>query len=183
MKNKYIKPKLTVKKIKQKFLFGQFHYDEYDPLNTPYQGVLLASGWNPTCFVKSTKINMADGSKKDIEKIIVSDLVESYDLKKNKVEQNIVLKLLNYPNIHRNIIILNNKLKTTPDHPIWTKDRKWIKAQHINIGDEVLTSNGKTITITKIELISGNYEVFNLILKEETHNYFAENILVHNDKT
>jgi len=80
-------------------------------------------------------------------------------------------------------------LKLTPDHKVFTKNRKWIEASKltkddilIKIDDENEKSSDdmktKEIKIKKIN-IKQNEDVYDLKL-ENNHNFFANNILVHN---
>jgi len=90
----------------------------------------------------------------------------------------------------------NVVLKCTRDHPIWTTNKGWsnisgkhVSANHIDfvsvlqIGDECLLHDHGIIVVTDIQAIhydaSNPIYVYNLTVNN-TQNFFANNILVHN---
>ena len=70
-------------------------------LNTP-----ITTG--AMCFLKNTKISMGDDSIKNIENIIVGDLVKAFDTDKNKVINSKVTEVFIHPNATEYYIINNN---------------------------------------------------------------------------
>ncbi|MDJ0624796.1 MAG: filamentous hemagglutinin N-terminal domain-containing protein [Candidatus Caenarcaniphilales bacterium] len=115
-----------------------------------------------TCFPKGTLIKVPgkEGNplKKPIEK--------TYVRKANKL-----LKL----SFSDQTII-----KVTPDHPYWvTNKNSWIKAEDLQLGDSFQTFEEKEIQLIEKEEELGEFRVYNFSVKDN-HNYFAENILVHN---
>jgi hypothetical protein len=67
----------------------------------------------------------------------------------------------------------------TPEHKVFTKNRGYVMAKDLVETDElVLTSNEKTSTLI-IEYLEEKIPVYDITV-EGTHNFFANDILVHN---
>ncbi len=82
----------------------------------------------------------------------------------------------------------NKQIKLTPEHPLLTK-KGWQAAQTLPIQTQIAVpkeskQNSEAIwdQITKIELLEGNFEVYDLTVPN-THNFIANNIIVHNSYT
>jgi hypothetical protein len=132
-----------------------------------------------TCFPAGTKITEKQDFNKPIETIKVNDIVLSRNLETRKLEWKRVTDT--YVRQAQKLIQLTladgTLLKPTPDHPVYVKG-SWIKASDLKVGDAVLNSDLKEVSIKSIEEIPGT-TVFNFTV-EDNHNYFAESILVHN---
>lgn len=127
------------------------------------------------CFTADTKIFMADNSLKEISQIKPNDKIltkENNKLVKAKVS---AVKIATASGL----LILNQNLKTTPDHLIKINDA-WQVAANAQIGDKLETPTGPQ-NITSVEYIKGVNTVYNLEV-EKYHTFFAENYLVHNQK-
>ncbi len=135
------------------------------------------------CFLAGTKISMADGTYKDVEQIQVGDLVESYDIKNKDMTQGKVVNTFPHKTEEMTdyFIILNKDLKVTPNHPIY-KDKKWVHAGKLKIGDQINIENN-LITITNIEKIYQKQPTYNFEV-QTYHNYLVkinnQDLLVHN---
>lgn len=131
------------------------------------------------CFAAGTKILMADGSEKPIEKVKKGDYVltkeseNSSKLVKAKVDGTHKINELGY-------LIFNNDLRVTANHKLWINE-SWRDAGSAQIGDIMLNSDGNRIEIESIEWLSGNFNVYNLSI-DKYHTYFANNLWVHNQK-
>jgi intein/homing endonuclease len=151
---------------------------------------------NAPCFVAGTKITLADGSVKNIEDVKQGDIVSTFDLKTNEIKHNKVNAV--YSKEVNQIVEYRfdngEVLRCTIDHPIYIEDKGWSsydgevsnkmysleqKVSTIQIGDVVKLHNGATI-ITEMKTIDENTIVYNLQDIEGNHNFFANNVLVHN---
>lgn len=102
---------------------------------------IATTGCNWLCQPKGTKILMADGSKKAIQKIKTGDRVWSYDVGGSfKIVPNIVTHTgsrfaeiiqVRYGNGGE------GKLTLTKEHPVFTNDG-WKTAESLKVGDEIL---------------------------------------------
>ena len=74
------------------------------------------------------------------------------------------------------------KIKLTPDHRVYTQ-RGWIEAGHLQKGDKVLSLKMIDQLTEWDEIVeinfSDNEDVFDLTV-DDTHNFFANGLLVHN---
>jgi hypothetical protein len=141
------------------------------------------SGGGGSCFTAGTKVRMADGSYKNIEDIKVGDEVTSYDTEERKQVKAEVCEVFQHgPSETSGVILINGTLEATPNHLVYTFD-EWKRAGDLKIGDMVLLLNGAPDIVVKIEWKPGWVETFNIHTKHNTHNYFANDILVHNAKS
>jgi hypothetical protein len=76
-----------------------------------------------TCFTAGTKITMGDGNTKNIEKVLVDDLVETYNEFTGEIEQGKVEKINKH--LVESIIKLTfddgNVINTTSEHPFYVE--------------------------------------------------------------
>ena len=151
---------------------------------------------NAPCFVAGTKITMENGNIKNIEDITAGDVVSTFDLKENKIVSNVVNNVFSKKvNTIVNYIFENGEsVKCTIDHPLYVIDKGWSsfsdelsntlyslenKVAKIEIGDVVKLYDENT-KIISIDVIHEDVLVYNLQDIENNHNFFANNVLVHN---
>ena len=151
---------------------------------------------NSPCFVAGTKVNLADGSIKNIEDVKSGDIVVTFDLKSESLKNNIVNSVFSKTvnNIVEYKFSNGENLKCTFDHPIYVESKGWASFDNelsnksysleknvnkIEINDTVKLFNGIS-TIVDILVHNEETKVYNLQDIEGNHNYFANNILVHN---
>ena len=120
----------------------------------------------PGCFVKNTKIRMADGSVKMIQDVIKGDFVLSYNIETGLFEPREVLKTMVRKS--DDIYKVNTGLKDdahnptdriycTSEHPFLVKDKGWIDAIDLIPGDVLLHFSN-----------SDHKKVFNPMFNEES---------------
>jgi intein/homing endonuclease len=151
---------------------------------------------NSPCFVAGTKILMQDGEVKNIEDVKIGDLIKSFDFEKNQVRVSEVsgIQSKNVGKIVEYVFSDGGTLKATFDHPLYVVDKGWCsfnesmsnsnysigaKVNKIKIGDFVKLID-KNIDLVEINVIEELTKVFNLKDVKSDHNYFANNVLVHN---
>ena len=137
---------------------------------------------------------MADGSKKNIEDVLIGEKLMG--------QNGVINTVLEYdhPMLNgRDLIALNGgKPFMTPEHPLMTKEgwkswsaemTQWQKPDiahlmvngDLEVGDEILMDNGHWMMIESIEVHSGEPEqqVYNFYL-DGNNTYFADGLLAHN---
>lgn len=188
-------------------------YDEQQPVYTmnmeDVDNFILASGnfvsffvvhnlVGGSCFIAGTKVLMGDDSEKNIEDVVVGDIVLSFNETTLQNEPKEVTAL-RQP-VHSTMVKYHfgngGDVSCTYDHPIYvadyeiasitpsvTNDRYNIPdkiTRQIAVGDIVHLPTGDTSTIDTIEdLPMMDYQTY-LITVADNHNFYANNILVHN---
>lgn len=152
--------------------------------------------YNSPCFVAGTKIQMEDGTTKNIEDVVIGDSILSFNFNSNETK---VSKVLNVFSKKIDKIVVyefdnGGTLKSTTDHPIFVNGKGWSSydnllsntlytigepVQKIEIGDSVKLMN-KNVILDKITVVNEETKVYNLSEVEINHNYFANDVLVHN---
>jgi len=184
-KQRYSKPTVSTNKINFNFFSRSSKWNFGSLVES---SVFLATcdpndtNCSTTCFPVGTQILMANKNHQNIETIKIGDRIASYSIEEKKIKINTVSKLLIHPNDPDGYYIINGFLKVTGKHRVWTNNSKWEVVEKLKIGDSLLNSGQDNILIQSIKKIEGTNTVYNLHLNEKEHNYFAENILVHNYK-
>ena len=152
---------------------------------------------NEWCFPAGTKITLEGGTTKNIEDIVEGDEVISFNETTSTIEPKKVVGT-KQP-IHNDIVKyhLSNdtELTCTFDHPIyvnglelasftpeWTTERYSLdkKVSKIKVGDMVRLATGGHTAIKEIEVLKSENTQTYIITVEDNHNFYANNILVHN---
>jgi len=153
-----------------------------------------SQGGGYSCFIAGTKVNMSDGTFKNIEKIIVGDKVKGY---KNDNE---IIKLDPTLLANRKLYSFNNSNHYffTSEHPFmteegWksvkpekTKERDGIELYNqlegeLKIGDKLVTDKG-LVEITDIkskEINKPDMPLYNFNVSND-NSYIADGYVVHN---
>lgn len=155
------------------------------------------AGEGGTCnsFVPGTKVLMADGSTKAIEKIKVGDKVVSTDPESGETRIETVtaeIKGQGLKHLVKVSIDIDGKHGTktaqvtaTDGHPFWVAELgEWIKATDLKSGQWLRTSAGTYVQITSIERWTVQQAAVNNLTVSDLHTYYvlagAAPILVHN---
>lgn len=125
-----------------------------DPLYAPMPEILdievttKCNGINgvvcPFCLLPSTPITLDDGTTKKIEDIKVGDKVQSYDENSKTDIINTVKEVYEREFKDELIVIVladNTELKITPNHRVFTYNRGWVRADELDINDNVRALN------------------------------------------
>ena len=151
---------------------------------------------NSPCFVEGTPILMEDGTYVNIESVKVGDRVLSFNFGKNESESSTVLDIFSKKinKVVKYVFESGKELVATIDHPIYVVNKGWSSyseelsntlyslespVKKIEVGDEIKLFN-ETQILTNYEILEGEYTVYNLSEVETHHNYFANDVLVHN---
>ena len=156
---------------------------------------------NP-CFIEGTNITLADGSQVLIETLQVGDVLKSYAIDTLPLysDDNTVLTTWNVeiltgtastasitsitPIQISEIVVINDLLKTTPDHRHLIKhDGVWsfVMANNVVVGDIMLDINNNEVEVTSVETQQIEKTVYKMNV-ETLDVFYAENILTHNVK-
>mgnify|MGYP001070950552 CR=1 FL=1 len=153
-----------------------------------------------SCFVAGTQITLFNGDVKNIEDIVVGDVVVSYNEETGIQEHNIVTDL-NQP-IHNDLVKYTfsngTEITCTYDHPFYVNDLtlssykpEWTNERYdlpsvvsqIKVGDFVYPLAGDVdVAITSIEELPLKETQTFIFTVENNNNFYANGILVHNKK-
>src|SRR3989344_4899593 len=169
----YQKPRL----IKVRVSLNRFSSERFiDP-----EGALLLNYLAATpgcCLLPGTHITLADRSYKKIEDIKVGDEVLSFDPSKSIFTTGKVVDIFSYIK-KTGYLVINTKLKLTADHPVWIKDRQWVRAADLRRNDIMIEESGheeKIVTIWKVEK---PVLVYDISIEGVVKSYFAEGYLTN----
>jgi hypothetical protein len=151
-----------------------------------------------SCFVAGTKVLMGDSTEKNIEDIIEGDEVVSFNEStlQNEIKKVIGLKTPIHNDLVRYEFANQTSITSTFDHPFYVGDLELASftpfltnkrykigkdVRQITVGDLVYLPTNKSKTAIKdiIELDSNDTQTY-IITVEDNHNFYANNILVHN---
>jgi len=136
-----------------------------------------------TCFTGDTFIKTDNGLVPIID-IKVGDMVYSYEPELGKASYKRVNKLFsNTSNQIIHIIIDEEVIKTTPEHPFYVDGIGWMKAENVKIGDRARLSSGEIAIVDDVKKfeLAEPIPVYNFEV-EDYHTYFVSEleVLVHN---
>lgn len=151
---------------------------------------------NSPCFVAGTTVTLEDGSLKNIEDVKPGDVVSTFDLASNTLKHNVVNAVFSKKvnQIVEYKFDNGDVLKCTLDHPLFVEGKGWTsydsvlsnemysleeEVKQIQIGDNVKLYDGLS-AIVEITTHEEDILVYNLQDIEGNHNFFANNVLVHN---
>jgi hypothetical protein len=150
------------------------------------------------CLLYGTLIDMADGTQKVIEDIVVGDKVVSYNINGlGKIEKyadwyqegaitgststsTVVSNILDSYNYY---FLINNIIKATFEQPFLISNEKkyFTYARDIKVGDYLFNKNQEWIKVESKVRVDENIQTAVLDV-EEVDNYYAEGFLTHNIK-
>lgn len=160
---------------------------------TPPPATGGGGGGGSTCFVKGTKILMADGSQKNIEDVKAGDKVRGYDGKK-QVTETVLQMEAPIRDHHYNVTLADGTVVgVTDEHPLYT-DQGWkainpahtaqenpaLKVKTLVVGDKVLKSNGQYVAIVSMKYFKGAVQAYNLKSVSGFNDFYADGVLAHN---
>ncbi|MFH1231461.1 MAG: HEAT repeat domain-containing protein [Planctomycetota bacterium] len=133
------------------------------------------------CLLPGSKILIEDNKSVNIEDIKVGDKIIGFDEKTSQTKLVKVAKVFKHKNKggYYRIFLENGwQLEVTGNHPVYIASDICKRADNLKVDYTILTKCG-LIKIVKIEFIPKPSVVYNLEVSN-THNYFANGILVHN---
>lgn len=180
------------------FMVDEAYYSLYsdrftDPLQALYSKVY--SGINYTymsheaepydpggkggCFVAGTKVLMADGTLRNIEDVVMGEMILTRESEFS--DRLVSARVVNtFEHAVSEYLLINDFLGVTEEHVMFVNGM-WTFAEDIEIGDELINSEGELVIVESIEKTVEPVMVYNIHV-DEYHTYFADGIYVHNEK-
>jgi len=156
--------------------------------NTGYLSVTMPQDTPQPCFLAGTQIAMADERFKNIEDLIVGDIVLSCDRFHGITSKVAVTEICHHSldEMGDYYLIINNDLMITPNHLLFINGI-WKAAEYAIIGDNLLGSDGQPVHITSIEQVYSQVLTYNFAVVGSsgllgTHTFFAQGSLVTTKK-
>ncbi|GAA4593682.1 hypothetical protein GCM10023194_58560 [Planotetraspora phitsanulokensis] len=154
-----------------------------------------AIGCTPNSFVPGTKVQMADGTTKDIDKVELGDKVLATDAETGKTEAKPVTDLIKGEG-DKNLVEITvdtdgkkggktGKITATDGHPFWVSELgEWVDAKDLKAGMWLRTSSGTYVQITAIKKWTAHHQRVHNLTIADLHTYYvlagATPVLVHN---
>lgn len=150
---------------------------------------------NSPCFVAGTKITLEDGNVKNIEDVLVGDVVLTYNHSTNETEYKLVEQVISkHVDSTVKVIFDNNiEIQCTLDHPLYsvemgyvsfnpllTKQQYGLDVKQLEIGTSILLEDGSSSLVVSLNKLDERVLVYNLNSVKDNHNFFANKMLVHN---
>ena len=129
------------------------------------------------CILEGQEVLSPHGSPL-IERLNIGDTICGYDFINKEIVDTIVERIEKF--IEDTYIIINDKIKVTPGHPIYLIGKGWKAATSAKIGDKILTSKKEHFPISSIKIEKGRHNVYEI--HTSVHNLFVNDSLVHNAK-
>ncbi|GGT22526.1 hypothetical protein GCM10010286_55110 [Streptomyces toxytricini] len=142
------------------------------------------------CFLAGTKVEMADGTTKNIEDVQLGDEVLAADPRSGETGKRPVTRLIVTENDkHFNKLSIATpegitELTATYEHPFWSpSENAWLEAADLRPGMTLQTSDGTTAILTANHPFTQHAKTYNLTVAD-LHTYYvlagATPVLVHN---
>lgn len=145
----------------------------YQTIFRPIMGTKEYAGGG--CFAAGSLVQMANYCTKPIEKIVIGDTILGYDMNGSECEN----KVVDCGTTVANIIIINNKIKASVTQPLYLIEEKWIRADELSLGSNLLAQSSQSLLIESLE--SENYpQTVYWLEVEPYHTYWVDGILAHN---
>jgi hypothetical protein len=134
------------------------------------------------CFIAGTEITLADGNVRKIELVSIGDEVLTFNEETGQQEPGVVgdLKEHQVSSVIKLTFDNDKIIFTTHEHPFFVKDKGWVKAAELEKFDACRKVNGQDAIVSSVEVIEEIYTVYNLLSVSNNHNFYANEILVHN---
>lgn len=153
-------------------------------------GGLSSNAVTHNCFAAGTEILIHNetGDTKEIQDIKVGDEIWTWNQETTGGEVGIVGEIKESEvNQIVQITFSDTIIITTPEHPFFIVDKSesdeigsWIKAKDLKPGLSCRRSNGEENVIEDWEIKDETRTVYNLLSVSPNHNFYANDILVHN---
>lgn len=169
----------------------------YTTLGNNLNALTPIIAFHQACFVAGTEITLSNGDTKNIEDIIIGDVVKTFNEETQEIEEGKVYNILTpgHSDLVKYRLSDGTEITSTQDHPYYVNGLSLAsynpastnvkydmprKVSKINIGDTLTKLDGSSVTLDSIELLQTDIVTTYLISVEGNENFYANGILVHN---
>ncbi len=142
-----------------------------------------ASVTTPSCFLAGTEISTPNGQRA-IETLQAGDQIYSLNEVSKQKQISVIGQVLEAD--QPEYLVINERIHVTPHHPFYAvknSSTQIVEAGKLQVGDHLISESGSLERINQIEKIVKTAHVYNLVNVSPNHNYFADQVLVHNKLT
>ncbi len=135
------------------------------------------------CSFSADTLVMTIVGLKPISEVAAGELVLAYNEKTGEISYYpVIASWVHTDPIIVHLTIDGETIQTTPDHPFYVENGKWVRADELQIGDELRNATWETNTIEAIHVTYLPQAMYNFSVAE-AHTYFVgeSQWLVHND--
>jgi RHS repeat-associated protein len=137
-------------------------------------------------FAGSTQVLLADGISKNIEDVERGDVVIVADPESGEYSSGVVAHAWAHEDDLYSMVVDGHKILTTEDHRFWNAtDRRWERADQVDVGDQLLSPDGATVTVDSFSDSPVQRDTAYNLTIDGIHTYFVsageQSVLVHND--
>lgn len=178
--------KIVVMAMTEAFETGRTyeHFTDWMNRHTPFLNTIWSSN---LCLTGDTILNVkSDGVEmemtiKDVVESLNDFEVRSFNIDTKKIEyKRITAKALTKKDAELFDVEVNfNSIRCTPEHMFYTVNRGYVQAADLNSSDILLDSDGDGIKIVGLSPLCKREDVYDITV-DGNHNFFANDILVHN---
>jgi RHS repeat-associated protein len=133
-------------------------------------------------FSADTNVATEDGDR-PISQIKIGDKVRAYHEATGKTESETVTAVM----VHTDPVIVHltldgERIETTPEHPFYTIEGKWVAAGTLKVGDRIRKADGTYGMVDAGNFVERDQQMYNLTV-DEAHTFFVGDgqWLVHNE--
>ncbi len=129
----------------------------------------------PNCFAAGTPLLTPTGSKA-VEELRPGDLV----LSRSEFDENAPIEARQVEEVFvqvallRTLCVAGGEIRTTEEHPFYVRDKGWVKAAFLEVGDLLLSHDGRWIALDALPDTRRVATVYNVRVAEN-HTYFVGN--------
>ncbi|MEU8410185.1 RHS repeat-associated core domain-containing protein [Micromonospora sp. NPDC048842] len=178
----------------QELWSGHFYWSvenlpDDDRLISGTPGKLGKGGKGCNCGCKSfsgdTKVLMADGTTKRLDELEAGDEVMAADPETGEQGPRVITDVWVHQDDLVDLQLVGAVVTTTEDHPFWNRtDGEWQRADRLDVGDLVLSSDGKTRSVVGIRPDTAYADLAYNLTVAGLHTYYVvagdTPVLVHN---
>ena len=146
------------------------------------------SGGHVFCLSKDTKIQMADGTEKEIAKIKAGEKVMAFSFKASKknglITSKVVATAVTKDQEYRILTTVDRisgketVLRITPQHKVVLSSGRGVEVRDLRAGVPILDASGSSVLVKSVTEAEKPITVYNLILEDHADGYIAGNLRV-----
>ncbi|MEP7289356.1 MAG: polymorphic toxin-type HINT domain-containing protein [Chloroflexota bacterium] len=148
----------------------------------PFTDVIPRSATSGMCSFSADTEVATDHGEEPISDLKVGDQVLAYDQSTGTTGDHTVRAVLKHiDKVLVHLTLDGEHIETTPEHPFFTRERGWVAAGDLKVGEHIRKADGSYGSVEKVEREQRQQVMYNLTV-DKVHTFFVGNgqWLVHN---